>query len=115
MLRSLVGSEMCIRDRYTSYPTAPHFVPSIGASTYASWLDELSGPDTVSLYIHVPFCEQMCLYCGCHTKTTRQSEPVEAYAGRLVEEIKLIAGRAGCRRLIHLHWGGGTPSILGPE
>ena len=67
------------------------------------------------LYIHVPFCEQMCLYCGCHTKATRQSGPVEAYAGRLVEEIKLIAGRAGCRRVVHLHWGGGTPSILGPD
>ena len=115
MRSSKVASAERTVPRYTSYPTAPHFVPSIGASTYASWLDELSGPDTVSLYIHVPFCEQMCLYCGCHTKTTRQSEPVEAYAGRLVEEIKLIAGRAGCRRLIHLHGGGGTPSILGPE
>jgi oxygen-independent coproporphyrinogen III oxidase len=114
MLLSKVASVERAVPRYTSYPTAPHFVPSIGASTYASWLDELSGPDTMSLYVHVPFCEQLCLYCGCHTKATRHLEPVEAYAGRLVEEVKLIAGRAGCRRVVHLHWGGGTPSILGP-
>jgi oxygen-independent coproporphyrinogen-3 oxidase len=115
MLLSKVASAERAVPRYTSYPTAPHFVPSIGANTYASWLGELSGPDTVSLYVHVPFCEQMCLYCGCNTKATRHSEPVEAYARRLVEEIKLVAGRAGCRRVVHLHWGGGTPSILGPD
>ena len=115
MLSTKVASAERAVPRYTSYPTAPHFAPSIGPSTYASWLDGLSGSDMASLYIHVPFCEQMCLYCGCHTKATRQSGPVEAYAGRLVEEIKLIAGRAGCRRVVHLHWGGGTPSILGPD
>lgn len=115
MLSNKIASAERTVPRYTSYPTAPHFVPSIGAGTYASWLDEVSGPDTVSLYIHVPFCEQMCLYCGCHTKATRQLEPVEAYAGRLVDEIGLIAGRTGCRRVVHLHWGGGTPSILGPD
>jgi len=115
MLSSKVASAERAVPRYTSYPTAPHFIPSIGASTYASWLDELSGPDTVSLYVHVPFCEQICLYCGCLTKATRRSEPVEAYARRLVREIKLIAERAGCRRVVHLHWGGGTPSILGPD
>jgi len=101
--------------RYTSYPTAPHFVPSIGASTYASWLDDLSGSDTVSLYLHVPFCEKMCLYCGCHTKATRRFQPIETYAERLVKEIKLVAGHAEGRRVVHIHWGGGTPSILGPD
>jgi oxygen-independent coproporphyrinogen III oxidase len=101
--------------RYTSYPTAPHFVPSIGASTYASWLDDLSKSDAVSLYLHVPFCEKMCLYCGCHTKATRRFEPVEAYVERLLREINLLADRMGCRRIVHLHWGGGTPSIVGPE
>ena len=115
MRSSKVASAERVVPRYTSYPTAPHFVPSIGANAYASWLDQLSGPDTLSLYIHVPFCEQICLYCGCHTRATQRSEPVEAYAARLVEEIKLIAARTGCRRLVHLHWGGGTPSILGPD
>src|SRR5471032_2292951 len=85
--------------RYTSYPTAPHFGPSIGASSYASWLDGLSKSDTLSLYLHVPFCEKLCLYCGCNTKATRRVEPIEAYAERLVREINLVAGHTGCRRI----------------
>jgi oxygen-independent coproporphyrinogen-3 oxidase len=101
--------------RYTSYPTAPHFVPSIGAGTYGLWLDDLSKSDTVSLYLHVPFCERICLYCGCHTKATRRFEPVEAYAQKLVREIHLVADHTGCREIVHLHWGGGTPSILGSD
>jgi oxygen-independent coproporphyrinogen-3 oxidase len=99
--------------RYTSYPTAPHFAASIGADTYASWLGDLSKSDTLSLYLHVPFCEKICLYCGCHTKAVRRFEPIDAYVERLSQEIDLVADRAGCRRIVHLHWGGGTPSILG--
>ena len=101
--------------RYTSYPTAPHFSAAVGASTYASWLDDLQKSDTLSLYVHVPFCRNICLYCGCHTKAVRRSGPIEAYAERLAGEIALIASHTGCRRVVHLHWGGGTPSILGPE
>jgi oxygen-independent coproporphyrinogen-3 oxidase len=101
--------------RYTSYPTAPHVSASVGASTYASWLDDLQKSDTLSLYVHVPFCRNICLYCGCHTKAVRQSGPIEAYVERLAGEIALLASHTGCRRVVHLHWGGGTPSILGPE
>jgi oxygen-independent coproporphyrinogen-3 oxidase len=110
----IISAERAV-PRYTSYPTAPHFVPSIGASTYTSWLDDLSKSDSVSLYLHVPFCEKICLYCGCNTKATRRLEPIEAYADRLAREINLVADHTGCRRIVHLHWGGGTPSILGPE
>ncbi|HWP25438.1 MAG TPA: oxygen-independent coproporphyrinogen III oxidase [Xanthobacteraceae bacterium] len=101
--------------RYTSYPTAPHFVPTINADTYASWLAHLPAAATLSVYVHVPFCERLCLYCGCHTKATRRQAPVEAYAARLSEEIDLVATHTGCRRVVQLHWGGGTPSILGVE
>jgi len=101
--------------RYTSYPTAPHFVPSIGANTYASWLDDLQRSDSLSLYLHVPFCRDICLYCGCHTKAVRRSEPVDSYVERLARETDLVADHTGCRRIVHLHWGGGTPSILGPD
>jgi len=100
--------------RYTSYPTAPHFGPAVDADTYAGWLEGLSGSDAVSLYLHVPYCRSLCLYCGCHTKAVRRPEPVEAYAERLLSEIDLVAARTGRRRIVHLHWGGGTPSILGP-
>lgn len=99
--------------RYTSYPTAPHFTAAVSAAVYADWLAALPPAATLSLYIHVPFCTELCLYCGCNTRAVRRREPIERYAERLIDEIDLIGGLAG-RKLTHLHWGGGTPSILGP-
>jgi oxygen-independent coproporphyrinogen III oxidase len=99
--------------RYTSYPTAPHFSAAVGAKTYAEWLAELAEAATLSLYLHVPYCRELCLYCGCTTKAVRRHAPVEAYADRLRREIDLLGRAIGGRRVIHLHWGGGTPSILG--
>ncbi len=98
--------------RYTSYPTAPHFSPAVNADTYGAWLDALPGDATLSLYLHVPYCQALCHYCGCHTKATLKRDPIEYYAKRLTEEIATVAGRAGKRNVTHLHWGGGTPSIL---
>jgi oxygen-independent coproporphyrinogen-3 oxidase len=99
--------------RYTSYPTAPHFTGSVGPETYATWLAALPANASLSLYLHVPFCTELCHYCGCHTKATRRIEPVAAYAQRLADEIELLAAALPGRRATHLHWGGGTPSILG--
>jgi oxygen-independent coproporphyrinogen-3 oxidase len=101
--------------RYTSYPTAPHFEATVGAELYASWLDILTASDSLSLYLHVPFCENLCLYCGCHTKAVRRFAPIETYADLLVREIDLVVARTGSHCISHLHWGGGTPSILGPN
>lgn len=97
--------------RYTSYPTAPHFSTAVGPRTYAQWLAALPAQATLSLYIHVPYCEELCLYCGCTTKAVRQRAPVERYAERLGEEIALF--EPADRKVVRLHWGGGTPSILG--
>lgn len=99
--------------RYTSYPTAPHFTPAVTAATYRRWLGELSPCTSLSLYLHVPFCAAMCAYCGCHTKVTRRAEPVATYRDHLVAEIDLVAGLTPARQVRHLHWGGGTPSMLG--
>lgn len=99
--------------RYTSYPTAPHFKAAVGPDTYRDWLAALPSDARLSLYIHVPFCTELCHYCGCNTRAIRKREPVDAYAERLLEEIALLSGLAA-RKLTHLHWGGGTPSILGP-
>lgn len=101
--------------RYTSYPTAPHFSSQIGAERYAGWLTALPAETTLSLYLHVPFCTELCHYCGCNTKATRQRGPVDAYAEHLLAEIKLISALTGRRKAVHLHWGGGTPSILGED
>ena len=101
--------------RYTSYPTAPQFSSGVGAKHYASWLSTMPGAARLSLYIHVPYCAELCHYCGCHTKAVRRRAPIDAYADRLIQEIELVAAIAGRRSVVHLHWGGGTPSILGAE
>jgi oxygen-independent coproporphyrinogen III oxidase len=101
--------------RYTSYPTAPHFSSDVGTETYAAWLAALPANATLSLYLHVPYCSELCLYCGCTTKAVRQDAPVAAYAGLLRREIGLLGSAIGGRRVVHLHWGGGTPSILGGD
>ena len=102
--------------RYTSYPTAPHFTHAIDGETYARGLGEI-GDAPVSLYIHVPFCAQLCWFCGCHTTATSNSAPLEAYADTVLREIELLAAAAGRRLAVrHIHWGGGTPTAMpGPR
>jgi oxygen-independent coproporphyrinogen III oxidase len=101
--------------RYTSYPTAAQFAPEIDAAWYARWLASLPVTAPVSLYVHVPFCAELCLYCGCHTTVARRYGPIEAYVELLLREIALVGGILGSRPATHLHWGGGTPTILAPR
>ena len=93
--------------RYTSYPTAVQFVDDVGGSTYAEWLSELATDTLLSIYLHVPFCTELCLYCGCHTTVVHKYTPVAAYADLLEHEISLVGGHLGDRRrVVHMHWGG---------
>lgn len=100
--------------RYTSYPTVPHFSTSIGDDDARAWLANLDPSASLSLYFHVPFCTAICAYCGCHTKAVRQDAPLETYTRTLKREIVLTAEAMRARRVASIHWGGGTPSILGP-
>lgn len=102
--------------RYTSYPTAPHFSPAVDGATYAAWLAAVPRDAAVSVYLHVPFCAELCLYCGCQTAVARSRGPVKAYAERLVDEIRMVARQLpGRLALSHLHFGGGTPTMLADE
>ena len=100
--------------RYTSYPTAPHFSKTIGDAQMREWLADLSTDSSLSLYFHVPFCKEICAYCGCHTKALQQDAPLTAYKETLLREVELTAATTPARRVDSIHWGGGTPGILGP-
>lgn len=102
--------------RYTSYPTAPHFSSAVDQSMYGAWLDSLEDGVPLSLYVHIPFCNELCWYCGCSTKITRQQAPIARYLKALQREIDTVSGRIKTRhRVTHIHWGGGSPSILQPD
>jgi oxygen-independent coproporphyrinogen-3 oxidase len=70
----------------------------------------------VSLYVHVPFCDTLCWFCGCHTRPTRQYAPVAAYLRSLEEEIAMLGAALPAGVAVRqIHWGGGSPTILVPE
>jgi oxygen-independent coproporphyrinogen-3 oxidase len=102
--------------RYTSYPTAPHFTAAVDAAIYRCWLADLPEAAPVSLYLHVPFCDQLCWYCGCHTMVVRQRAPLDSYADQVLAEIDLLADAIRERLPVaHVAWGGGTPHALPGE
>ncbi|MCI4664203.1 MAG: oxygen-independent coproporphyrinogen III oxidase [Neomegalonema sp.] len=102
--------------RYTSYPTAPHFGAAVDAEIYRGWLRALPADEPISLYLHVPFCRQLCWYCGCNMKLATRDAPISAYIRSLLAEIDLLSDALPARmRVSHLHWGGGTPTAMAPE
>ncbi len=102
--------------RYTSYPTAPHFSQGAGPALWAELCRGLDPAVPVSVYLHIPFCDRLCWFCGCHTKQTRRYDPVEAYVGTLVAEIAAFRECLDFSpRLGALHLGGGSPSFLQPD
>jgi oxygen-independent coproporphyrinogen III oxidase len=98
--------------RYTSYPTAVEFGASVDGLMYERWLAHSPADAPLSIYIHVPFCHKLCLFCGCHTTVARRYAPVAAYVDLLEHEMSLVGQITGRRKVNHLHWGGGTPTIL---
>lgn len=99
--------------RYTSYPTAPNFTETVGSETVGGWISDVPADEAISLYIHIPFCDRLCWFCGCHTKHVQRYDPVRRYLDSLYEEIAAVSARFGRRqRVSHLHLGGGSPSLL---
>jgi len=106
--------------RYTSYPTAPMWKEDFGAPEYARILQEsasASSPAPLSLYLHLPFCERLCYFCGCTVVITGSRHTLESpYLDAIEKEIDWVAERAGAGRpVVQLHWGGGTPTYFPPE
>ncbi len=101
--------------RYTSYPTAIEFDESFTAERYAEKLREVNAvaDEPLSLYIHIPFCQERCSFCACHVIITPDQSRADDYIARLEREIELLAAALpDRRRLVQYHWGGGTPTFL---
>ena len=108
--------------RYTSYPTAAHFHSGFGADAHLVALALSNDPlpsgqaRPLSLYVHVPFCDALCHYCGCHVLAGARPARVQRYAGFLEREADLVADRVATGRpVVQLHLGGGTPTTLGAD
>ncbi len=98
--------------RYTSYPTADRFHSGYGPQQHARALAECSSA-AVSLYVHIPFCETLCYYCGCNKIPTRNHARSAPYLDQVEQEMRKVAGLLGRRAAVpQLHWGGGTPTFL---
>ena len=101
--------------RYTSYPTAPHFSDAVGPAAYREWLAQLPSDLPLSLYLHIPFCDTLCWFCGCHTSVVNHYAPVRDYCALLEKEIALVAQALTGRHAVrHIHFGGGSPTMLDP-
>lgn len=102
--------------RYTSYPTAPHFHAGIDADIYAAWLGKLKPDARISLYLHIPFCDRLCWFCGCHTKQVQRYDPVKTYLEALFAEIDTVSRHLDGKGVVTaIHLGGGSPTMVAPE
>ena len=101
--------------RYTSYPTAPQFRPSFTEADYRRRIDRemLESVAPLSLYLHIPFCQNICYYCACNKIVTRDRSVARTYLDYLHKEIQMQGELIGKRRTVmQLHLGGGTPTFL---
>lgn len=100
--------------RYTSFPTAAEFGTGVTASDYKAALASASG--NVSLYVHIPYCEKICWYCGCNTGAANRPQRLTSYLDALHREIALVAERLpASARVKRIAFGGGSPNALPPD
>ncbi len=105
--------------RYTSYPTADRFVEAYGAEQHLRTLENrrIIGADVpLSLYVHLPFCNTICFYCGCNKVVTKDHGRSAEYLRYIEREVELVSNHlTGSRRVDQLHLGGGTPTFLSSD
>jgi oxygen-independent coproporphyrinogen-3 oxidase len=97
--------------RYTSYPTAADFTPAIGATHQRAAIAAVAPGTAVSLYVHVPYCREICWYCGCNTGAVGREARLGAYRDALLAEIATVAALMR-GRITAVHFGGGSPNVL---
>ena len=104
--------------RYTSYPTAVEFDERYDEAAYRADLGraDRAADEPLSFYVHIPFCDERCSYCGCNVVITKKHAVAVDYLEHLWREIDLLAEHLPSRRRVsQYHWGGGTPTYLAPQ
>lgn len=113
--RNLLEKYNIAGPRYTSYPPATFFHEEYGNENYKESviLSNDETPENVSVYVHIPFCPQLCTFCGCTTYTGMGQSTIEKYIDVLIKEIELVSKDVSKdRKLTQVHWGGGTPNAI---
>lgn len=101
--------------RYTSYPPATFFYEQFAEEQYLELVETSNEwlPKNISIYVHIPFCPQICHYCGCNTSLFKSEMEVERYINALLSEIKTVSDKIDKNRVVtQIHWGGGTPNSI---
>ncbi len=114
-LKELIKKYSTSGPRYTSYPTAPQWVETLEIDSYREQLKKIFSEKTepISLYIHIPFCEALCYYCGCNIQITKDHSRSRSYLQALIQELKTVTGVMKTRQtLSQISWGGGTPTFM---
>ncbi|MEO1032309.1 MAG: oxygen-independent coproporphyrinogen III oxidase [Bacteroidota bacterium] len=121
MCQKLVNKYNVAGPRYTSYPTVPYW--DTGSFSLGEWekvlkqsFDESNRKEGISLYVHLPFCESLCTFCGCHKRITKRHEVELPYIKAVLKEWSLYRTLLGAKpKIKELHIGGGTPTFFSPE
>ncbi|MFM8314340.1 MAG: oxygen-independent coproporphyrinogen III oxidase [Deltaproteobacteria bacterium] len=114
-LNELIKKYSTSGPRYTSYPTAPQWTEDLKTASYREQLQKsFSGrTEPIALYVHIPFCEALCYYCGCNIQITKDHSRSQSYLQSLIQEIRTVAEIIGTRQtLSQISWGGGTPTFF---
>jgi oxygen-independent coproporphyrinogen-3 oxidase len=112
-LRALVQKYSVQGPRYTSYPTAPQWSDDKKPQDVCEAIKKISG--STALYLHIPFCESLCYYCGCNIKVTQDHSVSKKYLEALCREIERISSLTSSTEIRQISIGGGTPTYLRVE
>ncbi len=101
--------------RYTSYPPANHFTTDFTAEDYLQLIksSNTDGPELIAFYIHIPYCQKICYYCGCNAIKLRHEHSVSEYISMVKKEIEMVTSDIDkTRKVSQIHYGGGTPNAI---
>lgn len=111
-LNALIRKYSTPGPRYTSYPTAPQWSDAVGESEYRQALSRVGADETLAIYVHLPFCEKLCYYCGCNIQITHDKSRSRSYVEQVIAELGRVAESLRSKSVVQISWGGGTPTFL---